>query len=73
MSNFSFDRDVFSFINKMTSRQQILVFLAVRSMETVDNSRDNLYNRIGSLHKITGLAEETIKDALHFLFLDGHL
>ena len=60
----------FKSVRKMTSRQQILVYLAFLSL---DKSPKEVYDRVDDIQEILGLSTGTIKQALHFLILDGHL
>lgn len=63
----------FESVRKMTSRQQVLIYLAIRSLEEVDKRRIEPYDRLEDIREITKLSLGTIKDALGFLVLDGHL
>lgn len=63
----------FASINKMTSRQQILVYLAVLSLKSLDKTKFEPYDKVDDIHEMTGLSPGTIKDSLHVLMQDEHL
>ena len=70
MENITLTINHFSSIRKMTSRQQILVYLATL---TLDKSSKSWYNRVDEIQEVIGLTPGTIKDALKYLIWDGHV
>lgn len=66
------DMRVMNRLQKMTSRQQILIYLAVCLLE-LDKKTFSLEENKEQIAEMTGLSDATIEKATYFLLLDGHL
>lgn len=71
--NVTIDSQLMNKLQKMTSRQQILVYLAACLLNKVDKKTFSLEENREQIAEITGLSDITIDKATYFLFLDGHL
>lgn len=71
MANVTLNRKDFKAMQKMTSRPQILIFLAVCSLG-LDKTGVKDYD-VRAIQTLTNLSVGTIKDALRFLVMDGHV